>query len=353
MTAGIDAIEVSRRGARMGEVALPGGNPAFPLAGGILRPVPVRIEVVERSAGRGGFSPQYLGSAPWYERLAAVFCAPSAGPALKRMIDELVFQFDVDNNLLLHFPRTARPDILLHAVNHASRKNRVEDYRNAYYLLDPFYINIGKVYASGSASLSDVIDGPFRDSEYYKFYYLDAGLLDELCFCTTDGQGGYVLLSLSRSLERKLYAEEELEAMRSIAPLACTLLREQWRLLVAPEYLAATPPVETEIRQGIEAARANFGRSLLTPRELDVLNLMLKGHSFENISRKLAIAAGTVHVHRKHIYEKLDIGSLTELFSLFIDTVCSVTIEPGQDPLAVYSKAGWPAAVRDPEAASQ
>lgn len=288
----------------------------------------------------GGTSDDRIGSVGWYSRLAEVLFAASAEPPLRRMIDELVALFAADNYLLLHFSSTTRPDILLRSINRPSRKNDVEDYRNAYYPLDPFYINIARVHELGGASLSDVIDGPFRDSEYYNFYYVDAGLLDELCFCAIDGAGGHILLSLGRSLERQFYAEADLAAMRGIAPLICAMLREQWPLLLPPGHGRTDAPNETATRQEIESARLNFGRSLLTPRELDVLNLMLKGNSFDNISRRLAISSGTVHVHRKHIYEKLDVNSLTELFSLFIDAICSVRITLGEDPLALYSSGG-------------
>ena len=292
------------------------------------------------SRDAGGASDDGIGSAAWYGRLADVFFAPVAEPPLRRMIGELISLFGADNYVLLHFSSTARPDILLRSNNRPSRKNDVEDYRNAYYPLDPFYINLGRVHELGSASLSDVIDGPFHESEYYKFYYVDAGLLDELCFSAIDGDGGHILLSLGRSLERQFYAETDMAVMRGITPLICAMLREQWRLLLPPGHGRVDASTETATRQEIESARVNFGRSLLTPRELDVLNLMLKGHSFENISRRLAIASGTVHVHRKHIYEKLDVNSLTELFSLFIDAICSVTIKLGEDPLALYSSGG-------------
>lgn len=293
-----------------------------------------------RARDSGHTSDDRVGSAAWYGRLAEVLFSPGAEPPLRRMIDALVSLFAADSYALFHFSRTARPEILLRSLTNPSRKNDVEDYRNAYYPLDPFYINLGRVHEMGSASLSDVIDGPFQESEYYKFYYVEAGLLDELCFCAIDGEGGHILLSLGRTLAREFYAAADLAAMRGITPLICAMLREQWRALLPSDHGRVEASIETALRQEIESARLNFGRSLLTPRELDVLNLMLKGYSFENISRRLAIASGTVHVHRKHIYEKLDVNSLTELFSLFIDAICSVTITLGEDPLALYGNGG-------------
>jgi DNA-binding CsgD family transcriptional regulator len=54
----------------------------------------------------------------------------------------------------------------------------------------------------------------------------------------------------------------------------------------------------------------------LTGRESQVVDLMLQGCSSEAISLRLAISLHTVKDHRKHIFRKLGIGSLAELFSL-------------------------------------
>jgi DNA-binding CsgD family transcriptional regulator len=72
-------------------------------------------------------------------------------------------------------------------------------------------------------------------------------------------------------------------------------------------YGQEAPPAPTdgrtpgEFHRALENARTNFGRSLLTPREFDVLQHILLGHSVKLIAQKLDIAVETVKVHRKHI----------------------------------------------------
>ena len=57
---------------------------------------------------------------------------------------------------------------------------------------------------------------------------------------------------------------------------------------------------------------------MLTPREREVVEYTLRGHSAEAAGRALGISAGTVRIHRRNIYAKLRIGSQGELFSRFI-----------------------------------
>jgi DNA-binding NarL/FixJ family response regulator len=51
----------------------------------------------------------------------------------------------------------------------------------------------------------------------------------------------------------------------------------------------------------------------LTPRELQVLQLICDGHSNREIARKLALSANTVAVHRANIMNALDIHKTAEL----------------------------------------
>jgi DNA-binding NarL/FixJ family response regulator len=53
----------------------------------------------------------------------------------------------------------------------------------------------------------------------------------------------------------------------------------------------------------------------LTSRELDILEWLVKGLSFQNIASNLYISPHTVHSHIKNIYEKLHVHSKTEAVS--------------------------------------
>jgi DNA-binding NarL/FixJ family response regulator len=50
----------------------------------------------------------------------------------------------------------------------------------------------------------------------------------------------------------------------------------------------------------------------LTPREAQVLHLLAKGQSNQQIARHLALSVRTVEAHLTHIYAKLGVGSRTE-----------------------------------------
>jgi len=55
---------------------------------------------------------------------------------------------------------------------------------------------------------------------------------------------------------------------------------------------------------------------ILSPREHEVLDLALKGHSSKAIARELGISHRTVELHRSHLLEKLEVASITELMRL-------------------------------------
>jgi DNA-binding CsgD family transcriptional regulator len=65
---------------------------------------------------------------------------------------------------------------------------------------------------------------------------------------------------------------------------------------------------------------ALFG-SRITPRETQVVAQVLEGHSSDAIARSLGISVGTVRIHRRNIYAKLQISSQQELFSIFFQKI--------------------------------
>jgi len=55
------------------------------------------------------------------------------------------------------------------------------------------------------------------------------------------------------------------------------------------------------------------GLSLLTSREREVLQLVAEGLSSRAVAARLGISVKTVEAHRRHIMDKLEVGSISEL----------------------------------------
>lgn len=57
----------------------------------------------------------------------------------------------------------------------------------------------------------------------------------------------------------------------------------------------------------------------LTPREIEVLQLLVCGYSRKYVEKALFISTGTARTHMNHIYQKMNVSSQDELIDLFIE----------------------------------
>ena len=69
------------------------------------------------------------------------------------------------------------------------------------------------------------------------------------------------------------------------------------------------------LEEGLKTFRSRWR---LTDRETDIVRLILVGYPNSHISRSLGIGLGTVKNHRHRLYNKLDITTERELFSMFL-----------------------------------
>lgn len=65
-----------------------------------------------------------------------------------------------------------------------------------------------------------------------------------------------------------------------------------------------------------EAGRRQL--ATLSPREREVLDLVVDGLSNKQIGQRLGVSYRTVEVHRGHVFDKLGVGSLAELIRLYL-----------------------------------
>ena len=118
--------------------------------------------------------------------------------------------------------------------------------------------------------------------------------------------------SVYRSLRNRGFADAELARLTQVVPVLGALLRRYWSGY-GPSKLEASPPDHS-----VERIFARFGEEVLSDREREVVQLILRGHSSESIGFNLGISLGTVKTHRKNAYAKLGISSQSELLSLFL-----------------------------------
>lgn len=69
----------------------------------------------------------------------------------------------------------------------------------------------------------------------------------------------------------------------------------------------------TAVVNGLRKGADDEGRSLLSPRETEVLRLLALGHTNREIAGALDLSVRTVETHRAHVQQKLGLGSRPEL----------------------------------------
>ena len=292
-----------------------------------------------------GLTKETISTRQWYERLAEIIGATSKREGMLELIGELIERLDVDSTLILRFAAQSAPQLIYASYQSDERVEKVREYLSGHYALDPFYLRIGECGELAMMSLREVIEESFSSSEYYRVHYRQAGLIDEICFCCCDGEGGHLALSMSRAAGKERYSDKELDGARRISPIVKRLLADSWHE-IADDDQTFVDPFRMDQHRLIENARINFGRSILTRREYEILQLLLRGKSIAFISRSLGISINTTRVHRKNIYAKLNIRSGSEVFTLFLDVVSKTDYVANRDPLIEYQGPRDAAAVR-------
>ncbi len=78
----------------------------------------------------------------------------------------------------------------------------------------------------------------------------------------------------------------------------------------------AIEEARTTVKESLEAAEARRRFERLTPRETEVLALMVEGKANKVMSVDLGVSQRTVEIHRARVMEKMEARSLADLFRL-------------------------------------
>lgn len=221
-----------------------------------------------------------------------------------------------DHMVIFRYHEAARPVDLFDNFPAGKRRIFVEDYQEGPYLIDPFYLAAAARIAPGLYRMRDLAPDRFYQSEYFRSYYIQTGLAEEIGYFIDLPAMATLVISLMRA--EKPFSAREVKELRTYAPVVGAACRQNWHELSPTATRGAEPPPGAKGHQGMEPAISRIGGGVLTPRERDVVEYTIKGHSAEAVGRILGISAGTVRIHRRNIYAKLRIHSQGELFSEFI-----------------------------------
>ncbi|WP_346911883.1 LuxR C-terminal-related transcriptional regulator [uncultured Roseibium sp.] len=244
------------------------------------------------------------------------------GPALLAWLSQITH---FDHSVTFAYRGIARPPCLFETFNPAESHIFVALYQEGPYRLDPFYQTAVERRA-GFWRMRELAPDRFYASEYFRTYYEKTGLAEEVGFFVPLESGVTVVVSLMRLDKSKAFSAVQIRALRELSPVVLSLVRLAWGNIavddpsngqgVNGDHTQSEPDNPSQISALLTTDED--GNPLLTPREIEVVDLVLKGHSSDSIAALLGMTPGTVKVHRRNIYRKLHIRSQAELFAWFV-----------------------------------
>jgi DNA-binding CsgD family transcriptional regulator len=211
------------------------------------------------------------------------------------------------------------PSVLVRRYTNAQPAAALNDYLTGAYLLDPFY----HAWLSGAAPdiyrLADIAPDRFMRSAYYESFYRKTGIVDELGLNVDLGARRGISVSLCRSRAMGRFRRREIACLRGFEPVLRALMVQHWQGVEWGGVVRGVPALAAVAPTGrIAQALRRSANVSLTPRQAEVVDLILRGASSASIALRLGISPQTVKVHRKNIYAKLNISSQAELFATVI-----------------------------------
>ena len=217
-----------------------------------------------------------------------------------------------DNLVILAYHQTRPPRMLFSKTQSDQVLEKFESiYRQGAYLLDPFHTLHLEQSPEGLYHLNDIAPDQFKRNRYFREYYQNTSMVDELAYITYPVEHVSIHISLGRDITSdQRFTSRQVVVAKAAAPIVCAVAKQHWSNVNPTEKPSDAKTFEDLIDQ----VHATHG-VLLSPRQAQVAELILKGHSSASIGLQLGISAQTVKVFRKQLYKKCQISSQAELFN--------------------------------------
>ncbi|MGH8222094.1 MAG: helix-turn-helix transcriptional regulator [Woeseiaceae bacterium] len=259
-------------------------------------------------------------SLAWHRAVARIVSAGDHQALADALVEAIGAAVEHEGTCLLAFHRDARPEVLHHSLEPAGRRHYVDRYLAGPYLLDPLYHLAQKQECPSLCRFRDEVPDRFHASPYYKRYCERTHLLDEMDYLTSVSPRTTLVLVVGRRTRR--FVKAEVNRLASIEPLVQSVLTRFWQQRGDG---AGQQAADGSVHRRLTECFDRFGEAVLTDREREISQLLLRGYSSKAIARQLDIAPGTVMVHKRNLFAKLGVSSQYQLFSLLIDALESGT----------------------------
>jgi len=229
-----------------------------------------------------------------------------------------------DSSVVLLFAPN-EPPAVLYAALHPSE---VISFQNIYmagaYMLSPLYQNWSEL-KTGFYRTKDLCDAGLSNSEFSKYFFVESGLSDEGNFLVRLQDDRAIALCFGRQKIPSVFNASELYYLHIAEPIISSAIAKQqeYSSKLANSSMLQVDPQQVHART--QTALDNFGRDVLTEREHEVMQQMLKGRSSKMAARVLDISPDTIRSHRKRIYTKMGVGSQSELMSKLLDSLVNLS----------------------------
>ena len=235
---------------------------------------------------------------------------------LPDMLDYLRIDVPFVGILLLLLDENNR---LFHIYDTIRRPYRIDldRYLDGVYQLDPFYTRFCRDKKTRAMLIREVAPDRFNLTEYYRRYYKNIELQDEMAIFTELQEGRFLFFSIGRRDVEPRFRRKELTAINRDLPVLASLCRQHF---IGSSYYPENLSGGID-EQRLEFALERFGDEALSPREHEVAVCILKVHSSKSLAREIEISPETVKIHRRNLYRKLGISSQSELFLRFLNTL--------------------------------
>ncbi|MGE4252722.1 MAG: LuxR C-terminal-related transcriptional regulator [Parvibaculaceae bacterium] len=245
-------------------------------------------------------------------------------PAFYReLLGVLGSRLGADLAMVMRYSQHDAPEYLLHDGLLAEH---MELYLRGLYRVDPIYRLCRAKLGHGVKDLTEVSTPAERAGDYFNIFLRLTGMSDDLAILLPIDEQQSIGLVYERKLR---FSRREIVEMKGLFPLIESLhrlhqksIRE--RLAAGIKQVAAIdgvvrlrnapglPPID------FKAALDEFLQERFTPRERDIVRLVLFGYPSAKIGERLKLSVNTIKNHKKRLYRKLDITTERELFLNFV-----------------------------------